>query len=100
MSSAPMRECEICSQVDDHPRMVVLSPGGLVSAHHDCLAAAGNPEAAEIVKQAGGAQGAELRSLLQTGEITVQPAVADGPGEVTDAPAAPLDNSTPESGTA
>lgn len=60
------RDCDVCHQVDDHPRHSTYE-GAM--RHMDCCAAAGCPDGScdSILAQAGDARGADLISFLTGG---------------------------------
>lgn len=70
----PVRTCSRCGQADDHPRHVIGVPEGQPKAnfHMDCHALLGCPICLEQIRDADGAQGAELQ-----GHLIAKPALDD-----------------------
>lgn len=62
------RRCDFCGQIDDHPHIhLMLADGSQPSGHHDCAAAQGHTDAADIVAAAKGKTGPELTKFLTKG---------------------------------
>jgi hypothetical protein len=68
----PVRDCVLCGQSDDHPRVIRVVGDLTQIAHHDCLAAAlddgENDELKAIVEHSKGKKGDELRAYLLSPE--------------------------------
>ena len=63
----PMRVCDICMQVDDHPRHVIaLDDGGTLMRHMDCCREAGcfDGSCNEVTAGAENLRGDELLAHL------------------------------------
>ena len=61
MGDRPMRPCDVCGQIDDHPRHVQrTSPTTLQIRHLDCCAAAGCETCVETEAATEGRRGQEL----------------------------------------
>lgn len=66
MSDRPLRLCDVCGQLDDHPRHVQnLGPRGTVIRHMDCCASRGCETCAETEKANGGKRGQKLIDHLE-----------------------------------
>lgn len=66
---APVSECRICHQLDDHPKKQLgsPSPSGEIEwtfRHFDCCASVGCNGCADIVHAANGAKGDDLRTHI------------------------------------
>lgn len=59
--------CDLCQQVDDHPRHHIASPSSVTSAHFDCCAANGCESCAQTLTDSDNAHGAELIAHLTKG---------------------------------
>ena len=68
-TSANLRNCTDCGQVDDHPResVVILGVDAEIFHHIDCGALRNPPceSCADLVKKSGNKSGEELRKFLR-----------------------------------
>jgi hypothetical protein len=70
MADRPVRGCDGCDAVDDHPRHVIyLEPGKTAVRHMDCCAANGCATCAAAVKATDGAKGPALLSAINAGAL-------------------------------
>lgn len=62
MEERPQRFCDVCKQVDDHPRHVqpLKPPAPQIIRHFDCCAAQGCEVCIETEQQTGGLRGQAL----------------------------------------
>jgi hypothetical protein len=57
----PLRGCDVCGRVDDHPRHVqVGGTAGPVIRHHDCCASRGCPTCTQTEAENAGRRGQDL----------------------------------------
>jgi hypothetical protein len=67
----PIRLCDVCGGMDDHPRHMVASPDGADEQirHLDCCAAAGCPDGTcdALLENYTGSSGADLLAHLMEG---------------------------------
>ncbi len=63
----PERSCDVCGQVDDHPRHVQQLRGRAVARHLDCCAVQGCDVCAATEKVTKGKRGSELLAVIQAG---------------------------------
>lgn len=66
----PRRFCDVCTQVDDHPRHVQSQKGGAPLVRHlDCCAAQGCEVCQTTEAVTGGARGKKLLEKIQSGAL-------------------------------
>lgn len=60
MPDRPMRYCDVCGGLDDHPRHVHAAPAGVVIRHLDCCASRGCETCQATEAETEGRRGQEL----------------------------------------